>query len=101
LPEARFDFIWARQILQQSVMPYPALCEYRRVLKPGGHVYIELPAPDTVRQHQAVAGNFSVLGQTQWVTLFLRAGFTVVWAVGLSYPVAEGKDEYWAFLLRA
>jgi Flp pilus assembly protein TadD len=100
LPDARFDLIWSRQILQQSLMPYPTLCEYRRVLKPGGHAYFEVPAPDTARQHQAADGNFSVLGQTQWISLFLRAGFTVVWAVGLNYPVAEGKDVYWAFLLR-
>lgn len=99
-PDASFDLVWARQILQQSLMPYPTLCEYRRILKPEGHVYIELPAPDTARQHQAAAGNFSVLGHTQWVSLFLRAGFTVVWAVGLNHPVAEGKDVYWAFLLR-
>lgn len=98
--DASFDLVWARQILQQSLMPYPTLCEYRRILKPDGHVYIELPAPDTARQHQAAAGNFSVLGHTQWVSLFLRAGFTVVWAVGLNHPVAEGKDVYWAFLLR-
>jgi hypothetical protein len=81
-------------------MPYPTLCEYKRLLKSGGYAYIELPAPDTALQHQAIPGNFSVMGQTQWVSLFLRAGFTVVWAVGLNYPVAEGKDVYWAFLLR-
>lgn len=101
LPDASVNLVWARQILQQSLMPYPTLCEYRRVLRPDGHVYVELPAPDTARQHQAAAGNFSVLGHTQWVSLFLRAGFTVVWAVGLNHPVAEGKDVYWAFLLRA
>lgn len=101
LPAADFDLIWSRQVLQQSLMPYPTLCEYRRLLKPGGHVYVELPAPDTARQHQTAPGNFSVMGQTQWVSLFLRAGFTVVWAVGMNYPVAEGKDVYWAFLLQA
>ena len=96
-----FDFLWSRHVLQSSILPFFTLSEYKRVVKLGGHVYIETPAPDTVVQHQSAACNRSVLGQSMWLELFRRVGLTMVWAVEYNYGTPTGKDSYWAFLLRS
>ncbi len=97
---ASFDMLWSRHALQRSPLPMQTLAEYSRVLKAGGHAYVEVPAPDTAAQHQLDAGNWSVLGQSAWAEQFKRAGFETVWAIELNYPLGEGKDSLWGFLLR-
>ena len=51
-----FDLLWCRHVLEHSVAPLFTLSEYRRVLKPGGLLYLELPAPDTSQSLQRAAG---------------------------------------------
>jgi SAM-dependent methyltransferase len=71
------DFIFARQSLEHSPFPIFTLMEYNRVLKQGGKLYVELPAPDCERKHEYNPNHYSILGANQWAALFLRTGFDI------------------------
>jgi hypothetical protein len=49
--------------------------EYNRVLKQGGKMYIEVPAPNCERQHEFNLNHYSILGEAQLLALFMRTGF--------------------------
>jgi predicted O-linked N-acetylglucosamine transferase (SPINDLY family)/glycosyltransferase involved in cell wall biosynthesis/SAM-dependent methyltransferase len=96
-----FDFLWCRHVLEHSVVPLFTLTEYRRITKPMGLVYVEVPAPDTSAHHEANPNHYSVLTRAGWLSLFRRAGFTVERSVELGVTVPCGPDTYWVFLLRS
>jgi hypothetical protein len=81
-------------------VPLFTLSEYRRVIRPGGFVYIDVPAPDTEAHHETVSGNISMLTLSAWLHLHARAGFTV--EGGAAIGVGEGgkADTHWSFQLR-
>jgi len=97
---ASFDLLWCRHVLEHSVAPFFTLSEYRRLVKPGGLVYVEVPAPDTSAHHETNPNHYSVLPKSAWSSLMTRAGLTVVNVVDLPFNVPCGPDVYWAFLLR-
>jgi len=99
-PEAHFDLIWCRHCLEHSVFPYFTLSGFFRVLKPGGWLYVEVPAPDTSCNHQRNPNHYSVLGKTMHACLMQRAGFKVIDVVDINFGVALGPDTYWAFILQ-
>lgn len=99
-----FDLVWARHVLEHSIMPLYTLTEYRRVLKTGGYAYVEVPAPDTECHHESNQNHYSVFGLNAWGSLMMRS-FEVVdtWEYRFGIPQSSGKpmnDKYWAFLLR-
>jgi SAM-dependent methyltransferase len=98
--DAEFDFLWCRHVLEHSVFPLFTLTQYRRVLKPGGHAYVEVPAPETSRRHEDNPNHYSVLGKSMWQSLFQRAGFELAWVADFSFELPTGPDLYWGFLLR-
>jgi hypothetical protein len=51
--------------------------EYNRVLKQGGKLYIEVPAPDCDRRHEFNANHYSILGASQLAALLQRTGFSI------------------------
>jgi hypothetical protein len=71
-----------------------------RLLKPGGMLYVEVPAPDTAVAHQANPNHYSVLGQSMWTQLIQRAGFPEVRARAINFETNRGPDTYWAFMQR-
>jgi SAM-dependent methyltransferase len=77
LPSRQVDFIWCRHSLEHSPYPLFTLFEYNRLLRPGGRMLVEVPAPDTMRRHEANPNHYSVLGVVMWLELFSRAGFVV------------------------
>jgi Methylase involved in ubiquinone/menaquinone biosynthesis len=99
-PDSSFDLLWCRHVLEHSIAPLFTLFEYRRVTKPGGLVYVEVPAPDTSAHHQRNPNHYSVLPMSSWLSLFARAGFTVEHANELRFTVRCGPDIYWSSLLR-
>ena len=99
-PDASFDLVWCRHALEHSVAPYFTLDGFRRVLAPGGVLYVEVPAPDTASQHQTNPNHYSVLGRSMWLSLMHRVGFDVVDTAEINFPVPAGPDTYWAFMLR-
>jgi len=94
-----FDLLWCRHVLEHSIFPLFTLSEYKRLVKRGGHVYVEVPAPDTSCAHQLNPNHYSVFGQSMWLRLFERAGFSVLRAVAINFSVTMGPDAYWSFLL--
>jgi len=97
-PPASFDLVWARHCVEHSIMPFFTLSGFKRVLKPRGHLYLEVPAPGTACRHEENLNHYSVLTKNSWRSLLLRSGFTVEAedTVGLATPA--GPDEYYIFL---
>jgi ubiquinone/menaquinone biosynthesis C-methylase UbiE len=95
--DASFDLLWARHVLEHSFMPHYTLTEFRRVLRPGGIMYLEVPAPDTLL-HERNPNHYSVLGKTMWTALLERSGFGIVGATDYFGETVDGRsDEYWGF----
>lgn len=97
---ASFDFLWCRHCLEHSIFPYFTLSGFQKMVRPGGYVYVEVPAPDTVAQHQRNVNHYSVLGKSMWLELMRRSGFESVDVVDINFNLAVGPDTYWAFVLR-
>lgn len=98
--DASFDFLWCRHVLEHSVAPLFTLGEYRRITKPGGLIYVEVPAPDTSAHHETNPNHYSVLSAPAWVSLFGRVGLAVERSVEFKFTVPCGPDMYWSFLLK-
>ncbi|HEX3699869.1 MAG TPA: class I SAM-dependent methyltransferase [Phenylobacterium sp.] len=96
--DGRFDLVWCRHALEHSVLPFFTLHEMRRVLKPGGVLYVEAPAPDTACRHQTNPNHYSVLGKSMWIELIGRAGFERLVATDINFTTAAGPDTYWGFI---
>jgi ubiquinone/menaquinone biosynthesis C-methylase UbiE len=71
------DFVFMRQMLQCSPYPIFTLVEYNRLLKLGGQIYIEVPAPDSARKHEFNTEHYSVMGTQQLAALLDRTGFRI------------------------
>jgi SAM-dependent methyltransferase len=102
-PDQEFDLLWCRHVLEHSVFPFFTLSEFHRVTKPGGHVYIEVPAPDTAEtasRHENNPNHYSVLGKSMWQELFRRANLSLIQTIDIHPPLVQGPETYWAFLLR-
>jgi len=95
-----FDFLWCRHVLEHSIAPFFTLSEYLRLTRPGGLVYVEVPAPDTSVHHEANPNHYSVLTASGWLSLFERAGFKVERRMDHPFNAMCGPDLYWGFLLR-
>ncbi len=99
-PDASFDLLWCRHVLEHSVAPLFTLSEYHRLVKPGGAVYVEVPAPDTAAHHELNVNHYSVLPASAWQHLFLRSNFRIERSTAFNFSIPAGEDTYWSFLLR-
>jgi 2-polyprenyl-3-methyl-5-hydroxy-6-metoxy-1,4-benzoquinol methylase len=96
-----FDLVWCRHCLEHSPMPYFTLTQLVRVLKPGGGLYVEVPAADTAAQHQTNRNHYSLLPKSAWGELITRAGIIDGRALDIRIQLTQGGDDlYWAFLGR-
>ena len=99
--DASFDLVWARHVIEHSFMPYYTLTEFRRVLRPGGLLYLEVPSPDTLG-HEHNPNHYSVMGKSMWESLIGRSGFTYAGAVDYHGSTDEGRaDCYWGMFALA
>ena len=91
------DFLFLRHALEHSPYPIFSLMEYNRVLKQGGKIYIEVPAPDCERKHEWNINHYSILGEQQLAALLERTGFTINnfdnFEFDLSAPNEEDPDN--------
>jgi ubiquinone/menaquinone biosynthesis C-methylase UbiE len=97
-PDEEFDLVWCRHAIEHSVFPFFTLAELHRVLKPGGVLYLEVPAPDTSCRHETNPNHYSVLGRSMWADLLRRAGFQAMQMVDVNFETGAGPDTYWAFI---
>ena len=95
-----FDLLWCRHVLEHSFAPYFTLSEYRRLTKPQGLVYVEVPAPDTSAHHETNPNHYSCLPDSAWQSLFLRSGFSLESRIVHAFDAICGPDAYWGYLLR-
>lgn len=96
-----FGLVWCRHCLEHSIAPFFTLTEFRRVLTPGGLLYVEVPAPDTACHHEWNPNHYSVLGQSAWLALLARAGFAVLDAFHVNHDTGAGPDLYFGFICRS
>jgi ubiquinone/menaquinone biosynthesis C-methylase UbiE len=94
------DCVWARHVLEHSPIPLFVIHEFRRILKPGGLLYVEVPAPDTSAKHETNPNHYSVLGFSAWLSLITRAGFEIVSAYDRSLSLQCGTDTYWSIFAK-
>ena len=104
----QFDFVWCRQAIEHSTWPFFTLLEFNRILKKGHKAYIEVPAPDTSRLHEANENHFAVMGEKMWIELFKRAGFSVdfneAFEFGMTEAISHGiyvnhTEKFFIFML--
>lgn len=98
-PEA-FDLIWARHVIEHSIFPHFTLAEFSRVLKTGGLLYLEVPAPETACHHENNRNHYSVLNRGMWASLLGRNGLQLLEQVNFNFTTGLGPDEYWGFVCR-
>jgi SAM-dependent methyltransferase len=98
--DEEFDLLWCRHVLEHSIAPFFTLSEYRRLTKLQGLVYVEVPAPDTSVHHERTPNHYSVLPDSAWQSLFLRAGFLLESRIVHTFEAVCGPDAYWGYLLR-
>jgi SAM-dependent methyltransferase len=77
VPDEMIAFIWCRHAIEHSPFPYFTLLEFNRVLKDGGRMYMEVPAPDCPRGHEFNPNHYSILTPNMWSALLKKAGFSV------------------------
>ena len=77
VPDRIVDYVWCRHALEHSPYPLFTLYEFNRVMKLGGKMYVEVPAPGCARRHEYNPNHYSVLTADMWVALMVRAGFVV------------------------
>jgi 2-polyprenyl-3-methyl-5-hydroxy-6-metoxy-1,4-benzoquinol methylase len=95
-----FDCVWARHVLEHSVIPLFTLTEFARVLQPLGILYAEMPAPDTACAHQTNANHYSVFPASCWQSLIERAGFEILETRNINLQTGMGPDVYHSFIAR-
>ena len=91
------DLVWARHVIEHSIFPLFTLEGFWKVLKPGGMLYLEAPAPETSCHHERNPNHYSVLPKGCWRALLERCGFKILGDVDYSFEVPAGPDVYWGF----
>lgn len=87
------DLIFLRHALEHSPFPIFSLIEYNRVLKQGGKIYIEVPAPDNDRPHEFNLNHYSILGERMLAALLQRTGFGIDKFNNFKFELQVGVDE--------
>lgn len=104
--ENSFDFIWARHVLEHSIMPYHTLLEIKRVCRAEGLIYIEVPGSGTMCNHEKNANHYSILGKNEWIENFNKVNLELLEVKNIEHELLFKKenikysDTYWAFLLK-
>jgi 2-polyprenyl-3-methyl-5-hydroxy-6-metoxy-1,4-benzoquinol methylase len=96
----KYDLIWARHSLEHTAMPYLDLCLLKERLADRGRMYVEVPAPNTICNHESNPNHYSVFGRRMWLSLFVKAGFIVEDYGDINIELEIGPDTYFWFLLK-
>lgn len=97
--DCSFDVVWARHVLEHSIMPTYTLNEFKRVLKNEGVLYLEVPSPSTQVIHENNPYHFSMFTKNVWRSVLIKAGFSLISESTISFAIpqpngTEINDEY-------
>lgn len=95
-----YDLIWARHSLEHTIYPYSDLLKLRQLLADDGLMYVEVPAPGTICNHEFNPNHYSVFGSRMWMSLFDKTGFEVADHGELKINLEIGEDTYYWFLIK-
>ena len=93
-----FQAVIARHVLEHSPVPLFVLRQINEVMAPSGHLYVEVPAPETICRHEINPNHYSVMGLTMWGNLISRAGFVVKMHSMIQVLTGVGPDVYFWFI---
>jgi SAM-dependent methyltransferase len=96
----KYDLIWARHSLEHTIYPYSDLLKLRQLLADDGLMYVEVPAPGTICNHEFNPNHYSVFGSRMWLALFDKTGFEVADHGELKINLEIGEDTYYWFLIK-
>jgi len=85
----KYDFIYCRHALEHSPFPMIALIEYNRLLKKGGQLYVECPAPNNARMYENWDNHYTVVNEVMLQSLVQRAGFDIEWYRNAQIPITH------------
>ncbi len=98
--DLKYDLVWARHSLEHTIYPYSDLLKLRQLLADDGLMYVEVPAPGTVCNHEFNPNHYSVFGSRMWLALFDKTGFEVMDRGELKINLEIGEDTYYWFLIK-
>ena len=87
----KYDFIYCRHVLEHSPFPMIALIEYNRLLKKGGQLYVEMPAPMNARMYENWDNHYSIVNDVMLQSLVQRAGFDIEWYRNAQIPITHNE----------
>jgi ubiquinone/menaquinone biosynthesis C-methylase UbiE len=89
------DHIWCRHCIEHSPFPFLTLLEFNRIMKIGGFLYLEMPAPDQPAIQEHKPNHYSVLPKEMWASLLIRSGFKTLKFGTIDMRLKRpGQDEY-------
>lgn len=96
-----FDLVWCRHAIEHSPMPMIVLMEFKRVLRKGGHLYIEVPSSNSI--HIENANHYSMLNDEAWQSLFRKVGLQLIFRGQMCAMIGSDRgvsaDIYWQYWL--
>jgi SAM-dependent methyltransferase len=98
--ENHFNAVWARHVMEHSIMPFYLLHVIHQALSPGGYLYIEVPLANSYFQHEDNPNHYSVLSERGWEALVKRSQFDLITSSYIDWdytaPAIEGvqKERY-------
>ena len=93
-----FQGAWCRHIAEHSPAPGFFISQVYRSLKPGGWMYLEVPAPGTECKHEENPNHYSILGAEMWQQLITRAGFEMLDHFKFNFTTKAGEDQYFCWI---
>ena len=99
-PEDHFDLVWCRHALEHSLFPLFTLHGFKAVLKSGGFVYVEVPAPSTSAMHERNKNHYSCFTGRVWLSTFEKIGLKLIQSFDINVTVPCGPDLYHAYVLQ-
>jgi len=97
------NHVWCRHCIEHSPFPYLTLLEFNRIMKIGGFLYLEMPAPDQPAIQEHKPNHYSVLPKEMWASLLIRSGFKTLKFgaidMRLKRPDQDEYPEQWYFYM--
>lgn len=92
-----FDLVWCRHSLEHSLIPFITLLEFKRVLKDGGKLYVEVPSDNIL--HIENPNHYSLFADHTWLAIFRKAGFRLFSREQAFVSYHNINDIYWQYWL--